>query len=125
MEHAAIRHFDFHGEIVERSLAFFHWPGNNPEQLVQNAVLEWGQNAKDLDFFWAGPDAWFTENYVAYRGGLPTWRAIRTIASMAGLSTASRMARATGASNFGMRERNQRRRPKRTIPRDDGLHQRK
>ncbi|NUQ63088.1 MAG: hypothetical protein HUU20_11480 [Pirellulales bacterium] len=61
-----------------------HWPGNNPDQLIQNAVLEWGQNVKDLDFFSATPDTWSTENYVAYRGGLPTLRAIRTISGMAG-----------------------------------------
>lgn len=61
-----------------------HWPGNTPEQLIQNAVLEWGQNVKDLDFFVIAPDAWATENYVAYRGGLPTWKAIRTISGMAG-----------------------------------------
>jgi len=62
-----------------------HWPGNTPELLLQNAVLEWGQNVKDLDFFTASPDAWSTENYIAYRGGLPMWRAIRTISGMAGL----------------------------------------
>jgi hypothetical protein len=61
-----------------------HWPGNNPEQLIQNAVLQWGQNVKDLNLYEVGPDAWSTENYVAYRGGLPTWRAIRTISGMAG-----------------------------------------
>jgi hypothetical protein len=62
-----------------------HWPGNNPEQLVQNAVLEWGQNVKDLDFYCIGPDLWYTENYVASRGGLPTLQAIRTLSGMAGL----------------------------------------
>jgi hypothetical protein len=62
-----------------------HWPGNNPEQLLQNAVLEWGQNVKDLDFFNLSPDIWSTENYVAYRGGLPVFRAVRTISGMAGL----------------------------------------
>ncbi|NQU11972.1 beta-galactosidase trimerization domain-containing protein [bacterium] len=62
-----------------------HWPGNTAEQLIQNAVLEWGQNIKELDFFGACPDVWSTENYIAYRGGMPTWKAIRTISGMAGL----------------------------------------
>jgi hypothetical protein len=62
-----------------------HWPGNNPEQLLQNAVLEWGQNVKDLDYFSAMPDIWNTENYITYRGGLPVYRAVRTISGMAGL----------------------------------------
>jgi len=62
-----------------------HWPGNNAEQLIQNAVLEWGQNVKDLDFFDVSPDIWRTENYVTYRGGLPMLKAIRTISGMAGL----------------------------------------
>ena len=62
-----------------------HWPGNNPEQLVQNAVLEWGQNVKDLDFFDMKPDIWTTENFIAWRGGLPIRRAIRTLSGMAGL----------------------------------------
>ncbi len=62
-----------------------HWPGNNPEQLLQNAVLEWGQNVKDLDFFDMKPDIWTTENYIAYRGGLPVRQAIRTLSGMAGL----------------------------------------
>jgi hypothetical protein len=62
-----------------------HWPGNTPDRLVQNAVMLWGQNVKDLDFFSAAPDVWTTENYIAYRGGLPMWKAIRTISGMAGL----------------------------------------
>ena len=62
-----------------------HWPGNTPEGLLQCAVMEWGQNVKDLDFFVASPDAWSTENYVTYRGGLPIWKTIRTISGMAGL----------------------------------------
>ena len=62
-----------------------HWPGNNPVQLLQNAVLEWGQNVKHLDYFWLGPEAWNTENYTAYRGGLPTLKMVRTINGMAGL----------------------------------------
>lgn len=62
-----------------------HWPGNNPEQVIQNAVLEWGQNVKDLNFYCPSPDIWSTENYVAYRGGLPTLKAIRALSGMAGL----------------------------------------
>ncbi|MEI6168592.1 MAG: beta-galactosidase trimerization domain-containing protein [bacterium] len=62
-----------------------HWPGNTPECLIQNAVLEWGQGVKDLDFYQINPDIWATENYVAYRGGLPTLKAVRTLSSMAGL----------------------------------------
>ena len=62
-----------------------HWPGNTPEYLIQCAVMEWGQNVKELDFFSAGPDAFSTENYVASRGGMPVWKAIRTISGMAGL----------------------------------------
>jgi len=62
-----------------------HWPGNSPERLIQNAVMQWGQNIKDFDFFDASPDAWSTENYVAYRGGMPTWKAMRQISGMAGL----------------------------------------
>lgn len=62
-----------------------HWPGNNAEQLLQNAVLEWGQNVKDFDFFCSDIDAYQTENYIAYRGGLPMFRAVRTLSGMAGL----------------------------------------
>ena len=62
-----------------------HWPGNNAEALVQNAVLEWGQNVKDFDFFGPDVDVWNTENYVTYRGGLSIFKAIRTISGMAGL----------------------------------------
>ncbi len=62
-----------------------HWPGNTPEYLLQCAVMEWGQNVKDLDFFHASPDAFSTENYVTYRGGLPIWQTLRTISGMAGL----------------------------------------
>ena len=62
-----------------------HWPGITPEYLIQNAVMEWGQGCKDLDFFHAGPDVFSTENYVTYRGGMPTLKAIRTISGMAGL----------------------------------------
>lgn len=62
-----------------------HWPGNTPEYLLQCAVMEWGQNVKELDFFWASPDAFSTENYVTYRGGMPIWKTLRTISGMAGL----------------------------------------
>ncbi|MBI3923843.1 MAG: beta-galactosidase trimerization domain-containing protein [Armatimonadetes bacterium] len=62
-----------------------HYPGNTPEHLLQNAVLLWANNVKDLDFFIASPDAWSTENYVTYRGGLPTFKAIRRLSGMAGL----------------------------------------
>ncbi len=62
-----------------------HWPGNTPEYLLQCAVMEWGQNVKDLDFFIVSPDAFSTENYVTYRGGMPIWKSIRTISGMAGL----------------------------------------
>lgn len=62
-----------------------HWPGNTPEYLLQCAVMEWGQNVKDLDFFWASPDAFSTENYVTFRGGMPIWKTLRTISGMAGL----------------------------------------
>ncbi|MEI7437403.1 MAG: beta-galactosidase trimerization domain-containing protein, partial [bacterium] len=62
-----------------------HWPGNTPEGLMQNAVLEWGQGVKDLNFYQINPDIWATENYVAYRGGMPTLEAVRAISGMAGL----------------------------------------
>jgi hypothetical protein len=62
-----------------------HWPGNDPEILMQNAVMQWANNVKDLDWFNIGPDIWGTENYVAYRGGLPMWKTARTISGMAGL----------------------------------------
>ncbi len=62
-----------------------HWPGCPPDLLLKNAVLLWANNVKDLDFFSAGIDAFMTENYIAYRGGLPTFKTIRTISGMAGL----------------------------------------
>ncbi|HYG76263.1 MAG TPA: beta-galactosidase trimerization domain-containing protein [Planctomycetota bacterium] len=62
-----------------------HYPGNTPEHLIQNAVMLWGQNVKDLDWFNISPDAFSTENYVTYRGGLPIWRTIRNVSGMAGL----------------------------------------
>ncbi len=61
-----------------------HWPGNTPEHLMQNAVMQWANNVKDLDWFNASPDGWTTENYIAYRGGLPMWKMLRTISGMAG-----------------------------------------
>jgi hypothetical protein len=65
-----------------------HFPGNSPQLLLQNAVMLWGQNVKDLDWFHAGPDVWATENYVAYRDGLPTRRVLRPVSGMAGLIAA-------------------------------------
>lgn len=62
-----------------------HYPGCPPELLLKNAVLLWANNVKDIDFFSAGFDAYMTENYIAYRGGLPTFKTIRTISGMAGL----------------------------------------
>ncbi|MCM8789109.1 MAG: beta-galactosidase trimerization domain-containing protein, partial [Candidatus Omnitrophica bacterium] len=62
-----------------------HWPGCPPDMLLKNAVLLWANGIKDLDFFSAGFDAYMTENYIAYRGGLSTFKTIRTISSMAGL----------------------------------------
>ena len=47
--------------------------------------MEWGQNVKDLDFFIVSPDAFSTENYVTYRGGMPVWKSLRAISGMAGL----------------------------------------
>jgi hypothetical protein len=79
-----------------------HWPGNNPEQLIQNAVLEWGQNVKDLDFFDMKPDIWTTENFIAWRGGLPVRRAIRTISGMAGLIEDHLVPARTGPTKIAM-----------------------
>ena len=62
-----------------------HYPGCPPDLLLKNAVLLWANNVKDLDFFNAGFDAYATENYIAYRGGMPTFKTIRTISGMAGL----------------------------------------
>jgi hypothetical protein len=62
-----------------------HWPGNSPELLLNNAVMLWANNIKDLDWFVASPDAWSTENYIAYRGGMPMWKMLRTVSGMAGL----------------------------------------
>ncbi|MBA3683907.1 MAG: hypothetical protein H0W72_01500, partial [Planctomycetes bacterium] len=62
-----------------------HYPGNAPELLMQNAVMLWGQNVKDLHWYHAGPDIWATENYIAYRDGLPTRRVLRQVSGMAGL----------------------------------------
>jgi len=62
-----------------------HYPGCPPDLLLKNAVLLWANNVKDLDFFSAGFDAYMTENYIAYRAGLPTFKTIRKISGMAGL----------------------------------------
>lgn len=61
-----------------------HYPGNSPEHLLQNVVLEWGQNVKDIDWFCTVPDGFSTENYVSVRGGLPTFKAMRTASAIAG-----------------------------------------
>jgi len=63
-----------------------HYPGQSPEHLLQNAVLEWGQNVKDLDWFSIPPDGFTTENYVSPRGGLPTFRMMRRISDMAAMT---------------------------------------
>ncbi|MCW3052198.1 MAG: Beta-galactosidase trimerization domain protein [Chthonomonadales bacterium] len=62
-----------------------HYPGNSPQLLLQNVVMQWANNVKDIDWFQAGPDAWSTENYIAYRGGMPMWKMLRTVSGMAGL----------------------------------------
>ncbi len=62
-----------------------HFPGNSPQLVLQNAVMQWANGVKDIDWFEAGPDIWETENYIAYRGGLPMWKMLRTISGMAGL----------------------------------------
>jgi len=61
-----------------------HYPGNSPEHLLQNVVLVWGQNVKDIDWFCTVPDGFSTENYVSVRGGLPTFKAMRTASAIAG-----------------------------------------
>lgn len=61
-----------------------HYPGNSPEHLLQNVVLLWGQNVKDLDWFCTPPDGFTTENYVNPRGGIPTFKAMRKASEMAG-----------------------------------------
>ena len=62
-----------------------HFPGQSPEHLIQNAVLMWGQNVKDLDWFSIPPDGFTTENYVNPRGGMPTFRTMREINEVAGV----------------------------------------
>lgn|GEM_PF-834103 len=62
-----------------------HYPGNSPEHLLQNAVLEMGQNVKDLDWFSIPPDGWTTENYINPRNGLPMFHALRTASDIAGM----------------------------------------
>lgn len=61
-----------------------HYPGNSPEHLMQNAVTLWGQNVKDLDWFSIQPDGFSTENYVNFRGGIPTFKVMRRVSDMAG-----------------------------------------
>jgi len=62
-----------------------HFPGNTGQHLIQNAVTLWGQGIKDLDFFFVSPDAFATENYISFRGGMAeTGRGIRQISGMAG-----------------------------------------
>jgi hypothetical protein len=61
-----------------------HYPGQSPEHLLQNLVLEWGQNVKDIDWFCTVPDGYTTENYINVRGGLGTFRALRQASEMAG-----------------------------------------
>lgn len=62
-----------------------HFPGNTPENLLQTAIILWMNNVKDLDFFCAGPDAFFTENYISYRYGMDMFKMIRKISGIAGL----------------------------------------
>lgn len=74
----------YHGQRIQ-FYCMPHFPGNSPEHLLQNAVLFWGQNVKDLDWFVAAPDGYSTENYVSPRGGLPIFHMMRRINEMAGL----------------------------------------
>ncbi|MCD6408235.1 beta-galactosidase trimerization domain-containing protein, partial [bacterium] len=62
-----------------------HFPGNNPENFLQTAAILWMNDVKDLDFFSAGPDAFFTENYISYRYGMGMFKMIRKISEIAGL----------------------------------------
>ena len=61
-----------------------HYPGNSGRHLIQNVVSLWGQGIKDIDWFSAGPDTFHTENYINYRGGIETGRAMRMASGMAG-----------------------------------------
>jgi hypothetical protein len=63
-----------------------HFPGQSPEHLIQNAVLEWGQNVKDLDWFSIPPDGFTTENYISPRGGLDMFRMLRRASDMAAVT---------------------------------------
>ena len=74
----------YHGQRMQ-FYCMPHFPGQSPEHLVQNAVLLWGQNVKDLDWFSTPPDGYTTENYVNPRGGMPTFRMMREINEMAGV----------------------------------------
>lgn len=65
-----------------------HYPGQSPEHLFQNALLFWGQNIKDFDWFSTPPDGHTTENYVNPRGGMPTFRMMRHINELAGMTEA-------------------------------------
>jgi hypothetical protein len=62
-----------------------HFPGNTPENFLQTAVILWMNNVKDLEFFCAGPDAFFTENYISYRYGIDMFKMIRKISGISGL----------------------------------------
>jgi hypothetical protein len=73
----------YHGQRMQ-IYCMPHYPGQSPEHLLQNLVLEWGQNIKDVDWFVTVPDGFTTENYVNVRGGLPTFRALREATEMAG-----------------------------------------
>jgi hypothetical protein len=61
-----------------------HYPGQSPEHLEQNTVLLWGQGVKDIDWFSTPPDGFTTENYVNFRGGIPTFRTMRKMTEVAG-----------------------------------------
>jgi hypothetical protein len=63
-----------------------HYPGQSPEHLLQNAILEIGQNVKDLDWFSIPPDGFTTENYINPRGGLPMFKMLRRVSDMAALT---------------------------------------
>ncbi len=61
-----------------------HYPGQSPEHLLQNAILEIGQGVKDIDWFSTPPDGFTTENYVNVRNGVPTFRVMREVSEIAG-----------------------------------------
>lgn len=75
----------YHGQ----RMMFFcmpHYPGQSPEHLLQDLILEWGQNVKDTDWFSIPPDGFTTENYVNCRGGMPTFTVIRMASDMAAVT---------------------------------------